>query len=159
MGYGAVVDVRGDHRLLAAGDIRPLGNDAPSRLGDARRQLDDLLVRLRPTTIVVETAFSAQNVQSAMRLGEVRGVILACAALSGAEIVQYAPSVARKALLGNGNAKKEQIAGMVATLLKLSEPPRPLDVTDALSLALAYLQRGKTLERLAHNSSRSRLQP
>ena len=159
MGYGALVDVRGDHRLIAAGDIRPKGSEAASRLADMSRQLDDLFERLRPTVVVVETAFSAMNIQSALRLGEARGVVLACAARTGAQVVQYAPAVARKTLLGNGNAKKEQVAGMVATLLGLAEPPRPLDVTDALSLALAFLHRGKTLESLAHDTSRSRLQP
>jgi crossover junction endodeoxyribonuclease RuvC len=159
LGYGAILDARGDHRLLAAGAIRPAGDEAPARLGDIQRQIMDLFERLRPTVIVVETAFSTLNVQSALRLGEARGVLLACASRWGAEVVQYAPSVPRKTLLGNGNAKKEQVAAMVATLLGLAEPPRPLDVTDALSLALTYLHRGKTLERLTRGTSKSRLQP
>ena len=159
LGYGAILDARGDFRLLAAGVIRPLGAEAPARLADIQRRIMDLFERLRPTVIVVETAFSTQNVQSALRLGEARGVLLACASRFGAEVVQYAPAVPRKTLLGNGNAKKEQVAGMVATLLGLSEPPKPLDVTDALSLALAFLHRGKTLERLTRGTSRSRLQP
>ncbi len=159
MGYGAILDVRGDHRLLAAGTVRPVGEEAPARLADIARQATELFERLRPTVIVVETAFSTQNVQSALRLGEARGVLLAAASRFGAQVVQYAPAVPRKTLLGNGNAKKEQVAAMVATLLGLTEPPKPLDVTDALSLALAFLHRGKTLDALTRGSSRSRLQP
>ena len=106
---------------------------------------------------MVESAFAARNVQSALRVGEGRGVVLSCAAATGAEVVQYAPAVARKTLLGSGNASKEQTAQMVATLLQLKEPPRPLDVTDALSLALAYVQRGRTARVLAKRTSKSRL--
>lgn len=157
LGYGAVVDVRGDLRLLAAGALRPEGEELPARLADLRRELDDLLVRLRPGVVVVETGFTAANAQSALRLGEGRGVVLSCAAATGAEVVQYAPSVAKKTLVGNGRADKEQVARMVATILGLEEPPRPLDVTDALSLALAHLHRGRTLGPLQHRSSRSRL--
>lgn len=157
LGYGAVVDVRGELRLLAAGTVRPAGDEPPARLADLRRELDALLARLRPTVVAVESAYSATNVQSALRLGEARGVVLSSAAAFGAEVVQYAPAVAKKSLLGNGNASKDQVAAMVATLLGLDEPPRPLDVTDALSLALAYLQRGRTLSALAHRSSKSRL--
>jgi len=159
VGYGALVDVPGDPRLLAAGEIRPQGAEMPARLASLRAELDALLVRLRPAVIVVESAFSASNVQSALRLGEGRGVALACAAHAGARVEQYAPSVARKTLLGNGNASKEQVAAMVATLLRLAEVPRPLDVTDALSLALAFVHRGRTPSALATRSSKSRLQP
>jgi crossover junction endodeoxyribonuclease RuvC len=89
----------------------------------------------------VEQAFAARNVQSALRIGEGRGVVLSSAACSGAEVVQFPPASARKTLLGNGSAGKLQVAQMVATLLDLPEPPRPLDLTDALALALAYVQR------------------
>jgi crossover junction endodeoxyribonuclease RuvC len=159
LGYGALVDVPTGPRLLSAGDVRPRGKEMPERLASLWSELETLLARLRPTVVVVESAFSAQNVQSALRLGEGRGVVLACAARSGARVVQYAPAVARKTLLGNGNASKQQVAAMVATLLQLEEPPRPLDVTDALSLALAFIQRGRTLEALTARTSKSRLQP
>jgi len=159
LGYGALVDVRGGARLLAAGEIRPRGREVPQRLGALRREMDELLRRFSPAVVVVESAFAAINVQSALRIGEGRGVILACAAAYGAEVVQYAPAVARKTLLGNGNASKEQIAAIVTNMLNLDQAPGSLDVTDALSLALAYVQRSRTLDALASRSSKSRLQP
>ena len=159
-GYGAVVDAKDGPRLLAAGDVRPRGGqETPRRLGSLREEIDALLVRLRPSTVVVEGAFGGVNVQSALRVGEARGVILACAATYGARIEEYAPSVARRTLLGNGSASKEQTAAVVATLLKLEEPPRPLDVTDALALALAYVHRGRSLAALTRRTSKSRLRP
>lgn len=159
LGYGALVDAPDGPRLLVAGDVRPRGDDGPTKLADLRGEIDDLMERLRPTVVIVESAFFATNVQSALRLGESRGVVMACAALGGAEVVEYAPAVARKTLLGNGNASKEQMAAMVATLLGLDEPPQPLDVSDALSLALAYIHRGRTTAALALRSSKSRLRP
>jgi crossover junction endodeoxyribonuclease RuvC len=159
LGYGALVAAPDGPRLLSAGDIRPQGDRGAARLADLQRELELLLASLQPGIVVVESAFAARNVQSALRLGEARGIVLACAGRTGAEVVEYAPAVARKTLLGNGNAGKEQVAAMVATLLGLADPPEPLDVTDALSLALAYIHRGRTPEALARRSSKSRLQP
>jgi crossover junction endodeoxyribonuclease RuvC len=97
---------------------------------------------------VVEQAFAARNVQSALRIGEGRGVVLACAAATGARIEQFAPAVAKKALVGHGAADKTQVARMVGEVLGLVEPPKPLDATDALALALALVQRRALEERL-----------
>ncbi|MEO2093473.1 MAG: crossover junction endodeoxyribonuclease RuvC [bacterium] len=159
-GYGAIVEAADGPRLLAAGVLRPTGGrDVPLRLASLRRETDRLLERLRPKVVVVESAFAAVNVQSALRIGEARGVILAAAALTGARVEQYAPAVAKKTLIGNGNASKEQTAAIVANMLGLAEPPEPLDVTDALSLALAFAQRSRTADLLARSTSKSRLQP
>jgi len=76
-----------------------------------------------------------------LRIGEGRGVIIACAVTAGCEVVQYPPAVAKKTLVGNGGAHKSQVAGMVCRLLGLAEPPQPLDATDALSLALTHVLR------------------
>lgn len=158
VGYGAVVAAPAGPRLLAAGGIAaPRSAGVPARLGLIRRELDALLLQLRPSVVVVEQAFAARNVQSALRIGEGRGVVLACAASIGAQVVQLPPASARKALVGYGAAGKAQVAGMVAALLSLTMPLRPLDLTDALALALAYLQRrGKDGPALALQQARRR---
>ena len=144
LGYGAVVLRRDGPRLLAAGVLRaPRTADIPTRLGWLRVELDDLLDRLRPAVVVVEQAFAGKNPQSALRIGEARGVVLACAATCHAEVVQYPPAVAKRSLVGNGGAGKEQVARMVAVELGLEEPPRPQDATDALALALTYVHRAR----------------
>jgi crossover junction endodeoxyribonuclease RuvC len=150
LGYGAVVVAPKGPRLLAAGALRAgKDDDVPARLAHLRAELELLLAKIRPTVIVVEQAFAARNVQSALRIGEGRGVVLACAAATGARIVQYAPAVAKKALVGNGAADKSQVAFMVGQLLGLAKPPEPLDATDALGLALACVQRSAFEERIA----------
>ncbi|MDP6408195.1 MAG: crossover junction endodeoxyribonuclease RuvC [Planctomycetota bacterium] len=143
VGYGALVDAPDGPRLLAAGEVRTGPGSVPERLAAVAGEVDELLRRLRPTVVVVEQAFAARNIQSALRIGEGRGVILAAAARSGAQVVQYAPASARKSLLGHGGADKTQVARMVAVSLGLDEPPGSLDTTDALALALAYLHRSR----------------
>lgn len=144
VGYGAIVAAPDGPRLLAAGALRaPARSAVPERLACIRAGIDALMPRLKPTVVVVEQAFAATNVQSALRIGEGRGVVLASAASFGAEVVQFPPASAKKTLTGNGGAAKSQVAAMVASLLGLEEPPQPLDVTDALALALAHIQRSR----------------
>lgn len=149
VGYGAVV-LRDRPRLLAAGVLRaPRRADVPTRLGHLRLELDELLERLRPSVVVVEQAFTGANVQSALRIGEGRGVALSCAASRGLEIVQFPPAVAKRTVAGNGSAAKEQVAHMVAHELGLDEAPKPLDASDALALALTYVHRSRATGRLS----------
>lgn len=146
VGYGAIVARPRGPRLLACGALRADRNlSVPERLGWILDELDRLLLVLKPTVVVVEQAFAARNVQSALRIGEGRGVVLACAAAFGAMIEQFAPAVAKKALIGNGAADKTQVAWMVGQLLGLEKPPEPLDATDALALALAQILRASRI--------------
>lgn len=144
LGYGAIVLGSRAPRLLAAGVLRARGADVPARLGTLRRELDHLFERLAPDVIVVEQAFAARNVQSALRIGEGRGVVLCCAAHRGATIVQYAPAAAKKSLVGSGAADKTQVARMVEHLLGRKSKDLPLDASDALALALCHAQRQRT---------------
>jgi crossover junction endodeoxyribonuclease RuvC len=145
VGYGAIVARPDGPRFLAAGVLRaPRDASVPERLGHIRRGIDELLRRLRPSTIVVEHAYTAINAQSALRIGEGRGVVLAAAACAGAEILQIQASSAKKALTGDGGADKGRVALAVAAELALGEPPRPADATDALALALTAVFRTRT---------------
>ena len=75
MGYGAVIHHADGPRMLAAGAIRGgSSKDVPTRLGTIREELDILLTRLRPSVVVVEHAFTAVNMQSALRVGEGRTI-------------------------------------------------------------------------------------
>ena len=142
VGFGAVgVGPKGP-MLLGAGVIKaPPRAPIAERLAAIRGELDSILAALRPGVVVVEEAFAALNIQSALRIGEARGVVLACAAAAGARVVQMPPAVAKKALVGFGGADKTQVAAMVARMLGLAKPPEPLDATDALALALTHIVR------------------
>jgi len=143
VGFAAVRLTEAGPRLVGAGVLRPsASSDVARRLAEIRAGLDRLLAELRPEVVVVEQAFAARNVQSALRIGEGRGVVLSAAAARGAQVVQVAPAEAKKALVGNGQAHKTQVAAMAARLLGLERAPEPLDASDALALALTHILRG-----------------
>ena len=155
VGFGALVVRRSGPRLLAAGVLRaPAHAGVPERLGWIAEAVENLLARLKPQVVVVEQAFAARNVQSALRIGEGRGVVLACAARRRARVVQYPPAVAKKAVVGNGSADKGQVAAMVAAALGLDQAPAPLDASDALALALAHVYKQASGGRAALPSPR-----
>jgi crossover junction endodeoxyribonuclease RuvC len=93
----------------------------------------------RPTVCVVEGLFYAQNLQTALIMGEARGAALAVIAEFGIEIFEIAPRKVKQAIVGHGAAQKSAVAKMVQRLLNLSKPPAP-DAADALALALTHAQ-------------------
>ncbi len=144
VGYGAVARRGSQCVLLAAGVIR-VSAQGPiaTRLGSIRQSLDDLLGKLNPQVVIVEKAFAHQNIASALRIGEGRGVALSCAATHGALVHEFTPAEVKKALTGNGAADKGIVARCVALELGEEEAVRGLrhDATDGLALALTWVRR------------------
>src|SRR6185503_15892956 len=101
--------------------------------------LRDLLREYRPTVCVVEGLFFAQNLQTAIVMGEARGAAMMVAAEADLEIYEIATRKVKQAIVGYGAAQKLAVAKMVQRLLDLSQPPEP-DAADALALALAHAQ-------------------
>ncbi len=99
----------------------------------------EVLRQHRPTVCVVEGIFYAQNLQTAMIMGEARGAALAAIAEAGLEIFEIAPRKVKQAIVGYGAAQKLAVAKMVQRMLHLAAPPPP-DAADALALALAHAQ-------------------
>jgi crossover junction endodeoxyribonuclease RuvC len=93
----------------------------------------------RPTACAIEGLFYAQNLQTALIMGEARGASLAAAAEAGLEIFEIAPRKVKLAIVGYGAAQKHAVGKMVQRMLHLAEPPS-VDAADALALALAYAQ-------------------
>ena len=101
--------------------------------------LRDVLKQHQPTICVVEGLFYAQNLQTAIVMGEARGAALATVAEAGLEIYEIATRKVKQAIVGYGAAQKSAVAKMVQRLLDLPRPPAP-DAADALALALAHAQ-------------------
>lgn len=144
VGYGAVARRGSQCALLAAGVIRAGGSsEIATRLGHIRQSLDELLRKLNPQVVVVEKAFAHQNIASALRIGEGRGVALACASTHGALVHEFTPAEVKKALTGNGSADKSIVARCVALELGSEEGMHKLrhDATDGLALALTWVRR------------------
>jgi crossover junction endodeoxyribonuclease RuvC len=93
----------------------------------------------RPTACAIEGLFYAQNLQTALIMGEARGASLAAAAEAGLEIFEIAPRKVKQAIVGYGAAQKLAVSKMVQRMLHLTEAPEP-DAADALALALTFAQ-------------------
>ncbi len=146
VGYGLIdLGNGGDPSLVEAGLIRTRDKDPLSnRLGIVAQQLQQLLNQHRPDLMVVEDLYSHyEHPKTAVLMGHVRGVILSQAALHQIQVVSYLPTRVKKSVTGAGHASKEQIARMVRMRLSLNEKEVPPDVTDALAVALCYLDTRK----------------
>lgn len=136
--------------LVEAGTLTAAaGHSLPRRLARLLTELEGLVSDLRPELVVVERAFAGKNVRSALALGEGRGVALAVAARSGAEVAEITPAEAKQQVAGHGAADKAAVARMVGARLGLSSSGAPEDATDALALALAFVERQQLAQRLA----------
>jgi crossover junction endodeoxyribonuclease RuvC len=139
-GYGVIRLARPHPQTLAHGTIAcPAGWERSRCLAKISRTLRDVVKQHQPAVCVVEGLFYAQNLQTAMIMGEARGAALAAIAEAGLEIFELAPRKVKQAIVGYGAAQKIAVAKMVQRLLHLSAPPAP-DAADALALALAHAQ-------------------
>jgi crossover junction endodeoxyribonuclease RuvC len=109
-----------------------------SRLCQIERELDEVVEKYQPTASAVEALFYAKDATAAAKLGHARGVVLLVLARSRLPIAEYEPTRVKKAIVGHGRADKQQIARMIATILRLPAPPRS-DAADALAIALAHI--------------------
>src|ERR1700724_4861792 len=101
-----------------------------------------------PDGVAVESVFTALNVKAALRLAEVRGVVLLAAAQAGVPSFSYSPRGGKATVAGYGHAGKEQVQQMVRALLSMTETPEPADAAGALALALCHIQIAEGRERL-----------
>jgi crossover junction endodeoxyribonuclease RuvC len=139
-GYGIIKLAKPFPETLAHGTIScPAGWERSRCLVRISQTLRETIQKHRPTVCVIEGLFYAQNLQTALIMGEARGAALAAIAEAGLEIFEIAPRKVKQAVVGYGAAQKSAVAKMVQRLLNLPKPPAP-DAADALALALAHAQ-------------------
>ncbi len=109
------------------------------RLAELQAEVRSLLGEHPISAMAIERVLFQVNVRTAMSVGQASGVVMAEAAVSGCEVVEYSPNQVKQAVAGYGSASKEQVQTMVKTLLDLPEIPRPPDAADAAALALCHL--------------------
>ena len=147
MGYG-VIRVAGQAvSMVAMGviDLRKM-HDPYLRLGHIFERVTGIIESYLPDEMAIEAPFFGKNVQSMLKLGRAQGVAIAAAIQRDIPIHEYAPLKIKMAITGNGQASKEQVAGMLTRLLNLDkdEMPRFLDATDALGAAYChFMQMGR----------------
>ena len=146
-GYG-VISTGPVVRMLAGGVIRTsTGAPLADRLLTIHTGLTDVIAAHDPVAMAVEDLFNAKNPRSSLILGHARGAILLAGAQAGLPVSEYAPREVKQALTGNGAAAKEQVRFMVMRLLCLKDEP-PLDMSDALAVALTHAGRSGGTRRL-----------
>jgi crossover junction endodeoxyribonuclease RuvC len=139
-GFGVIERSRGRFRYIASGCIRtsadePMGD----RLMRIHAGLAAALAANAPDTVAIEAIFRHKSSESALRLGQARGVAVLAAAQAGYIPAEYNPMAVKKAVGAHGGADKDAVARMVCMLLGV-EPEGPADVTDALAIAITHAQ-------------------
>ncbi len=106
-------------------------------LAAIHQKLSHVIITHAPEVVAIEGLFYAQNIRTALMMGQARGVALLAAAEAGLEIFEYAPRRVKQSVVGVGGAAKRQVGFMIRTLLGLTETPEP-DAADALAIALTH---------------------
>ncbi len=143
-GYGVVRrGPDGSVSLVECGVIRTSPRESlPIRIREIYDAIFALIGRHGPDAVSVEEVFHGKNAQSALKLGHARGAILLAAAHHDVMIAEYAPRHIKKAVVGTGNATKDQVGFMVQQQLKLKEIPTPADAADGVAIALCHCMVG-----------------
>jgi crossover junction endodeoxyribonuclease RuvC len=149
-GFG-VVELRGGGvRLIDAGCVRtPSDATDGERLRQLHAALAQLIAEHRPERVGVERLFFQRNVQTAMAVGQARGIALLAAAQASLPIDEPTPNEVKQTVCGNGSADKAQVAVMVQRLLGVSLGGVPDDATDALAIAIGCAYRAAAEPRAA----------
>ena len=145
-GFGVVEETEGRLCCIEFGAVRlNARRPLPERLQQIFEDLSAVIERHEPVCVAIEDVFYAVNVKSALKLGQVRGVAMLAAAAHSLPVAEYAPLSIKSAVVGYGRAEKSQVQQMVTRLLRLEEPPEPLDAADALAIAICHLHTAATL--------------
>ncbi len=136
-GFGIIHSEKNNLSHIAHGTIHTKGNTAPERLLTIYQELQEILAIHKPTEAAIENVFMQINVQSALKLGQARGVALIALAQYALPTAEYSPREIKKTMAGYGAASKEQIQFMVRAQLKLSANPQA-DAADALAIAICH---------------------
>jgi crossover junction endodeoxyribonuclease RuvC len=139
MGYG-IIHVKGKKiELIQMGvlHLSKLGSHALKLKKIFERTLQ-LVDEYKPDELSVEAPFFGKNVQSMLKLGRAQGVAMSAALYRNVPIFEYAPKKIKMAITGKGTASKEQVAGMLKTILDIKEMPKHLDASDGLAAAVCH---------------------
>jgi crossover junction endodeoxyribonuclease RuvC len=142
VGYGIVEGEGSVYRAVDSGCIRLSSKmPFPERLKKIYDELSDTISRFNPDEFAIEDLFYAENAKVAIKMGHARGVVILAAVNRSLAISEYSPREVKQAVVGNGAASKTQVQRMVTQLLKLQTVPEPMDVSDALAVAVCHFHR------------------
>jgi crossover junction endodeoxyribonuclease RuvC len=162
-GYGIVETDGRCCRMLHYGALKVASKrqkeSAGAVLQDVHARVCSLIEEYSPDSMAVESVFTALNMRTALRLAEVRGVILLAAAQHSVVVYSYAPREVKASVAGYGHASKRQMQLMIRALLSMNETPEPSDAADALAVALCHLQMEQARRRFGLPDGNSTAKP
>lgn len=140
-GYGVIESTRSGVKLIEAGVVSPRTDRAlEERLAELHDGVRAILAETKPDVVVIEELYTTyKNPMTAILMGHARGVMCLASAQAGVPVHTLGHSHVKRALVGSGAARKDQVNAMVTRLLRLRTAPKPNDVSDALAIALAYM--------------------
>ena len=139
MGYGVIHQQGQKIKLIAMGVLKLAAYDNhPMKLKKIFERTLALVDEYQPDEMALEAPFMGKNPQSMLKLGRAQGVAMASGLYRDIPIFEYAPRKIKQSITGKGTASKEQVAGMLKHLLKMTDEPEYLDATDGLAVAVCH---------------------
>lgn len=148
-GYGIIDFIDDRYILLCSGAIKPSQRkDFYYKIYEIKTKIEDLICAYSPKEVAIENPFYAQNIRTALTLGQVRGAILVAVAAQGCALYEYSPREIKKAVTGYGQADKNQVQLMVKALLNIQDVTLSKDASDALATAFCHINSRIFLQRV-----------
>ncbi|MFA5618917.1 MAG: crossover junction endodeoxyribonuclease RuvC [Weeksellaceae bacterium] len=139
MGFGLIKVEKNKPQLLLLDELILRKYESHSlRLKRIFEKTLAIIDEYHPDELAIEAPFYGKNVQSMLKLGRAQGVAMAAGLYREVPITEYSPKKIKMSITGNGNASKEQVAGMLMHLLGLKQIPDRLDATDGLAAAVCH---------------------
>lgn len=143
-GFGVIEEFGRDWQCVTHGVMTTAKEKShPDRLAEIAGDLRQIVSTYEPESLVIEELFFAKSTTTALKVAEVRGLIITLCKESGMDVIEVKPNEVKMALTGYGKADKVQIQEMVRTVFGLSEVPKPDDAADALAVAWCGAQKVK----------------
>ncbi|MAS26583.1 MAG: crossover junction endodeoxyribonuclease RuvC [Oceanospirillaceae bacterium] len=143
-GFGVIRRIGQKTEYIVSGCIRTGEGELPARLKKIFDGVTELIETYQPQEFAIEQVFMGKNADSALKLGQARGVAILAAVNHGLPVAEYAPRTIKQAVVGKGGADKEQVQHMVQYMLKLPGKPQA-DAADALAIAICHAHTSASL--------------
>jgi crossover junction endodeoxyribonuclease RuvC len=139
-GFGIIEYSNNSYTVLSSGVIKPSRKKLfHHKINEIRSRIEEIIKTFEPEEVAIENPFYAQNIKTAIALGQVRGATLVAVASHDCSLHEYSPLEIKKAVTGYGQADKNQVRTMVKTLLNIKDSKLETDASDALATAFCHL--------------------
>ena len=146
-GYAIIDDTLQGAKYIGSGCIRIKADYFPDRLKKIFDGVTEIIDQFQPTQMAIEQVFMHKNADSALKLGQARGAAICAGQNEGLAVFEYAARQVKQALVGKGNAEKQQVQHMVKILLSLQGNIQ-IDASDALGICLCHAHHQQTAKKM-----------